>query len=165
MKNYSVPCFALFLFLVSCESTKEETITWTDITVSGEFLFEGPNTLQGQTSATLKDLLEDKDFSAETVTSATLKSATVTFQPDSLRPAIESALLQFVSDNLELTSVATLNPIPEDGTVTLQVTEETDILEYLKDPSTSIILDVNLDQDLEELSAVVNLELNVAYKN
>jgi hypothetical protein len=158
---------AIFAFLLaSCASTEEKEVSWTDVTVSGEFLFEGPNTLQGQPQVGLDYFAEQLGVNAENIKSASISSATISFEPDSLTETVESVLLQFVSEDLELVSVATKSPVDaQAGEIALEVTEEVDIFPYLKDASTTTVVDVNCSSDLDQLTASLDLKVKISYTN
>ncbi|MEL6536167.1 MAG: hypothetical protein AAFQ98_12195 [Bacteroidota bacterium] len=83
---------------------------------------------------------------------------------DTLRETLESALVQWVSNELELVSVATKSPLPGSDPVSCDVAEDPeDILPYLQDASSTLVVDVNLAQDLDELKAKVTFGLTVEY--
>lgn len=154
---------AVLILATACTETDNKYYAIPGIEVSGELLFEGPNTLQGQPKINLNDIAEKLDISVENITAAYLEEATIGFMPDSLQANVESSLIQLVSDNLELVSVATKSPLPSNGEVELEVNKEQDILPYLKDGSTTIVVDANIVGDMDELKALVNLKLNIEY--
>lgn len=163
MKNSILVALAAFL-LVSCASTVEKEVSWTDVTVSGEFLFEGPNTLQGQVKTGVDFFAEKLNVPVENIKSANISSAQIRFIPDTLTGTVESVLLQWVSEELELVSVATKSPVDaQSGGIQLDVTEEVDILPYLKDASTTTVVDINCNTDLDELSAKLDMQVRLTY--
>lgn len=163
MKNIIIG--AVILTMVACSSPEVAEYSLQDIAVAGEFLFEGPNTLQGKSGGVDDQIAEQLGISKNQLSAVYLKSATIKFEADSLRGSIQSALVQWVSDELELISVATKSPLPASGPVKLVTSAEEDILPYLQDATSSVVVDVNLGQDMEALHAMVTLVLNVEYKN
>ena len=163
MKKLLIPVLALFL--LSCAESNQAEYVWNNLEVSGEFLFEGPNTLQGKPDSPLEQISEKLGVPAEKIQKVHLSECTLEFASDSLRSQVENALVQLVSDNLELVSVATINGIPESGEISLQVSEEQDILPYLMDKSTSLVVDANTKRDMDALNCSVSFKLNVLYSN
>lgn len=151
--------------LFSCGSSEKADYTWSGNSVSGEFLFEGPNTLQGQPGPVVEDIASELNIMAEQISAVYVSSATLSFTQDSLRGNVESALVQWVSDDLELVSVATKSPLTDEAQIPLEVTSEQDILPYLKDPSSTLVVDVNIVGDMDELEAVVDFKLSIEYSN
>ncbi|WKK84341.1 hypothetical protein QYS48_19475 [Marivirga arenosa] len=151
--------------LLACSAPETVEYQSPSIEVEGEFLFEGPNTLQGKASEDiLAQIASQNEITEENIKSIKLKSATISFFPDSLRTDVESALIQLVSDDLELISVATKSPLPQEEVISLEVTAEQDILPYLKDDSYTLVVDANISSDMDYLSAKVSFEFNVEYK-
>ena len=154
----------VFGALVACGSPEVGEYTMDAVSVSGEFLFEGPNTLQGKPDPVLDDLASKLGVAPEDVKAVYLSGANIRFETDTLRETIQSSLVQWVSDDLELVSVATKSPLPATDPVDLEISNEQDILPYLKDPTSSVVVDVNLAQDLDALTAQVVFVFNVEYK-
>ncbi|MEM9896736.1 MAG: hypothetical protein AAF789_10235, partial [Bacteroidota bacterium] len=90
------------------------------------------------------------------------QSLQLNFTTVTVKDTVESALVQLVSDQLPLTSVGTTNLLQE-GENNLSINGEFDLLPYLNDPTTQMIVDVNLAKDLEELSVEVRFDLKVIY--
>ncbi|NQZ78444.1 MAG: hypothetical protein HRT61_20390 [Ekhidna sp.] len=153
----------VLIFAASCSSGETASYETSETSVSGEFLFEGPNTLQGPSTVSLSQIAKDLNISEEKIQEVSLASATIQFANDSLQSTVESALLQLVSDELALISIGTKSPFPATGPVALEVNTEQDILPYLKDSSTTAVVDVNLNQDLDDLQATITFSLNVKY--
>jgi len=149
--------------LVACGSPEVAEYTLQDVPVSGEFLFEGPNTLQGSPPASLPQIAAMLGLEADDISAVYVKSASITFAPDSVRPNLQSALVQWVSNDLELVSVATEAPLPAEGVIELEATQEQDILPYLQSEAATVVVDVNVDQDLEALSGTVTFVLSVEH--
>ena len=161
MKKLLTVCF--LATLVACGSPEVSEYTLQDVAVSGEFLFEGPNTLQGSPPASISQIASALSLEEDDISAIYVKSATITFSPDSVRSTLQSALVQWVSEDLELVSVATKSPLPAEGTITLEATQEQDILPYLQAESATVVVDVNVDHDLDALSGLVTFVLNVEY--
>lgn len=125
------------------------------ITASGEFLFEGPNTLQGKLTTTIKDVCGSLGLHYSDINSAEVSSLTLRIVPDSLRNEVESVLVQLVSDELPLVSVGTLSPLMDQKEQTLKTSGDVNILPYLKDETSMVIVDANLSSDLDELATEV----------
>ncbi len=152
-------------FLWACSPNYESVpVNMNNLEVSGEFLFSGPNTLQGQPDVSLDDIATQAGVEASDIKHIYVSEVNVDFMTDTLSEAIESVLVQWVSDELELISVATKSPLDATGPVTLEVSSDTDILPYLKDDSRTLVIDVNLSQDMDELKAVASFLLNVEHK-
>lgn len=164
MKKYILNSF-LLMFLISCSSTETKEYELKNLRVSGEYLFEGPNTLQGQSTINLKEIAENLNIDPIHIKSVYVGEASITFEPDSLRNAIESALVQWVSNDLELVSVATKSPLPDTESIALEVNQEQDILPYLKDESSTLVVDANITENMDFLEATVSFKLNVEYTN
>ena len=150
--------------MVACGSPEVGEYAFDGVTVSGEFLFEGPNTLQGKPDPVLDQIATQLGVTADDVKAVYLSGASISFDADSLRSTVQSALVQWVSDELELVSVATKSPLPESDPVQLETSMEQDLLPYLQDATSSVVVDVNLGQDMEVLSAEVDFVFSVEYK-
>ncbi len=162
MKHF-IAITSVICLLWSCSETKTAEYTLADVTVSGEYLFEGPNTLQGQPGVDLDQIAKSLEIDANAITSVTLKTATISFAPDTLRTTAESALVQWVSDDQPLVSVATRSPLPDAATVDLEVNKEQDILPYLQGTGATLVVDTNLNQDLDDLGATITMTLLITY--
>lgn len=150
--------------LASCGSPEVADYSMADITVSGDFLFEGPNTLQGKPGTAIEEIASELAVKPDDLSAIYLKAATITFDAGDQRADVQSALLQVVSDELELVSVATKSPLPATDPVQLDASQEQDLLPYLKDPTATVVVDANLAADMDVLSASVSLEFSVEYK-
>ncbi len=157
------PFVFLVLLIVGCSSPEQAESTTDTMTVSGEFLFEGPNTLQGEPAFRLAQLAQQLGTTEDKIKSVTVNQTQLTFESDSIQANIESALVQLVSDQLELVSIATKSPIPGSGAVGMEVNSEQDILPYLKDASSTLVVDVNIKGDMDFLEAKVDFNLTISY--
>jgi hypothetical protein len=155
----------LFIIGFSCSSHNEAEYVWEDLEVSGEFLFEGPNTLQGKPGSPLEAIAGQMDLKQENIQSIHVSACELKFEPDSMRNQVENALVQLVSDKLELVSVATINGIPDAGKINLNAASEQDILPYLQDETTTLVVDANTKSDMEVLNCKVNFKLSILYTN
>jgi hypothetical protein len=152
------------MLFFSCQQSKEAIVNSSKMKATGEFLFEGPNTLQGGFNVDLAALAEQKEINATQITAVYLVGIQLEVSPDSLQQTIESALVQLVSDNLSLETAGTINPLTSESSQTLSINKELDILPYLKDATTQLIVDVNLAGDLDEVSTYVTFEFSITYK-
>lgn len=155
----------LLVVVFGCSQTSEKQVETKSISLSGEFLFAGPNTLQSTEKMSLPAYVQELGLeSEENIEAVNPASVSVTFANAEEAAKVESILLQIVSDDLEMTSVGTLSPIPEgQNTVELNVSPELDLLPYLGDPSTIIIADVNLKEDMDAMSIDAKMSLNFKY--
>lgn len=167
MKNhrYTKHCAILFIscLMISCSTPDVANVTTENVSAAGEFLFEGPNTLQGPSTIRLEDLATEAGTKPDKIKAIYLSGVTVSFNPDSLRGAVESVLIQWVSKELPLISVATKSPLPATGPIDMEGNSEQDILEYLSDPSSTVVVDLNLLGDADELEAIVTFNLKITY--
>lgn len=154
----------LIVLCLACSEPVKESYNQT-VSASGEFLFEGPNTLQGPLNLSSEDIAVSLDISAEAIKGVVLSDCSIRLSDEANREIVESFLVQIVSDKLELVSLATLNPVPESGEIVLSVNQEVDILPYLQDNTATLVVDSNLKSDAEVLDVDVNLGLIVNVKN
>lgn len=161
-----LPVILIVLTLATgCQSTQNSTYDLENLKVTGEYLFEGPNTLQGTPESVIKDLTDQLGINESDIQSVYLDQATIRFSPDSLQKKLESALVQWVSDELELVSVATKSPLPDNPIIELEVNKEQDILPYLLDDNSTLVVDTNILGDIDYLEARLNFTFNVEYSN
>ncbi|MFT4785551.1 MAG: hypothetical protein ACI9I8_000669 [Cellvibrionaceae bacterium] len=165
-KNTNILLFSLvhIMLFFSCQQSKEVIVYTSKMTVSGDFLFEGPNTLQGGFNADLVALAEQEEIDESQITAVYLVGIQLAVSPDSLQQTVESALVQLVSDDLSLETAGTINPFTSESSQTLSINTDLDILPYLKDASTQLIVDVNLSGDLDEVSTHITFEFSITYK-
>lgn len=157
------PLFIIVLWLFSCApSTKNESVE-TELPLSGEMLFEGANSLQYSSEDQLAEIAGEVGVAEEYLRSVTISDVTIKLD-DLSRPITESLLLQVVSDNQELVTIGTLNPLPEGQVFTLSLADDTSILKYLKDSGTTWVLDLNITEDyMDEMTIGAILILNIDY--
>lgn len=155
----------LLLLLLSCAQNSETVYTIADMEVSGEFLFEGPNSLQGKLKNPMEAISKEKGIDPSKIQSVYLKSCTVEFPDEESQAIVENILVQVVSDQLNLVSIATINGIPESGPISISGSAEQDILPYLKDQSSTLVLDANLKSDADDLKCKVDFTLRIVHNN
>ena len=157
--------YSLFLvaipILTSCSGGASVDVSTEPIIASGEFLFEGPNTLQGVLSIDLADLAKQSQLDAATIKAVKINALTVEMPEDSIASVIESILVQFVSDQQPLVTAGTINPNTATRTQSLEINSEVDVLPYLKDPSSTLVVDINLGGDLDYLELPVTFKLTL----
>jgi len=142
---------------VSTEKVKME------LSLVGEMLFEGANSLQYSNENQLAEIAAEVGVDEEAVEGITVSEVTIELD-DLTRPITESLLLQVVSDNQELVTIGTLNPLPEGQVFTLSLAETTSILKYLKDSGTTWVLDLNITEDyMDEMTVDGSLDLTIDY--
>jgi hypothetical protein len=134
-----------------------------ELKLTGEMLFEGSNTLQYSGSGQLAELAGEVGVERASIRSVRVTSAVIELDGAS-RQMTESMLLQIVSDQNELTTIGTLNPLPGGNVLSLSLAEDPSILPYLTDAGTTWVLDINITEDhLDEFIANGKLELSVDY--
>jgi len=156
-------CFLGFLAFASCSAELSQMTVEKDLVLAGEFLFEGPNTLTADNDQDLISLIEGAGLETSQVKSVEVSAAKITLSADGKAMA-ESLLLQIVSDNHELITLGTLNPLPEGKIVNLQLAEEIDLKPYLEDTGCTWVLDLNLNGDADQMAVKSKLNLVVNYK-
>lgn len=155
---------ALVPLFMACQSTLTDDTQSVGVEMSGDFLVEGPNTLQGNSGISLEALAEAVGCSPEGIIAIGVSSVSVGIQEDG-RAIAESLLFQVASSNQDLISIATLNPLPESGKIEMQVAEEVDLLPYMQDEGLTWVMDLNLSEDyMDELMAKAKIGLIVEYK-
>lgn len=156
--------FSTLLFLTSCASKQQKQYSADPQFITGEYLFEGPNTLQLENSISLDAMAESVGIQASQIQDIQVTRATVekTALPDTLA---ESALLQVVSKNEPMISVGSVNPVPNGTTFDLQLAEEAALLPYFKDDEFFWVLDANFSSDqLDPIEIALKLEFNITYQ-
>jgi hypothetical protein len=156
-------CFLGFLALASCSAELAQLNVEQNLVLKGQMLFEGPNTLTADNETDLITLIEGAGLESSQVESVEVKKAIITLSADGQSIA-ESLLLQIVSDNQELITVGTLNPLPEGKIMDLQLAEEIDLKPYLDDSGCTWVLDLNLNGDADQMAVKSKLNLVINYK-
>lgn len=155
--------FLGFLAFASCSAELSQLEVEQDIVLQGEMLFEGPNTLTANNDKDLISLIEGAGLENSQVESVEVSQAKITLSSNG-KSMSESLLLQVVSDNHELITLGTLNPLPEGEIVNLQMAEEIDLKPYLEDSGCTWVLDLNLNSDADQMAVKSKLNLVVNYK-
>jgi len=158
--TYVASCLILVGFFASSCTSYDTNVTSVTTTVTGEMLFQGANTLQGDLEE-LRLELQNQGLSPNTIRGA--KVIGVEFVMDGNDASItESMLFQIVSDNFSLKSLGSLNPVPDGESIKMNLAEDTEIIEYLQDEGSTWVLDLNLSEDhMERMEVQCFLELEV----
>jgi hypothetical protein len=168
MKNiafkFSFIYIALFaVWLSSCGPAVSTQPIEIEISLSGDMLFEGANSLQFVATDQLEAIAESLELDIAAIENVKVSNVLIELDEAS-RPITESLLLQIVSDNQELVTIGTLNPLPEEKALALSLAEDTSILPYLKDAGTVWVLDLNITEDyMAEMIVIGKLKLIVEY--
>jgi hypothetical protein len=161
-RNCSVFVILLTIILASCGANYERKNAEIEIELTGEMLFEGANTLQYTVSEGSDEVA---GISLETIKEVTVNGVTMVLE-DEVKTITESLLLQIVSDNNELKTLGTLNPLPEGNSMELSMAEDALILPYLKDTGTTWVLDLNISEDqMEEMIVKGQISLSVEHSS
>ena len=151
------------IVLTSCSSKETKEFVASPVELSGDFLFEGPNTLQAENPIKGKHIYDQTGVKPPEIRSLTPKKAEVEFT-NVPKDLVESVLLQIVSKNQEMITVGTLSPIPDGTKFDLQLAEEVDLVPYLKDEECFWVIDANLTQDqMDEITMDLHLILEVSH--
>lgn len=163
MRKYLV--WALLPLMIACQSTVTDESQSLNVELAGEMLFEGANTLQGEGNMDIQTLAEELGCSPEAIESVGISKVELNMQTED-RAITESLLFQVVSNEQELTSIASLSPLPESGMIDLSVAEEVNLAPYLKDEGLTWVLDLNLKEDhMDVMLAKAKINLIVEYKD
>ena len=153
----------LAILLSSCGATVATETVNMELKLAGEMLFEGSNSLQYATDSQLANLADIVGTDIPAIQKVIVSNAVIELS-DASRQITESLLLQVVSDNQELVTIGTLNPLPKGNQFTLSLADDTSILPYLKDSGTTWVLDLNITEDyMDEMVVSGKLTLGVDY--
>lgn len=161
--------FCLALILNACTPPQQaESQIQTDAIASGPF-FSGPNSLIAEQEVNYDQLIEGQSLTAKQLKSIKLNEVSVSLRAiDSIDFSyFDDASLSIVGSEIEMMSIATLNPIESDGQrISLGVSEEAELVDYFKAGKYSLVLDMGLNEDLylNELGATIDITLNIEYK-
>lgn len=161
-------CLALIMNACSPPQESESKIQ-ADAIASGPF-FSGPNSLIAEQEVDFDQLVEGKSLTAKQLKSVKLKVVSVSLRAiDSIDFSyFDDASLSIVGSDIEMMSIATVNPIESDAQrIRLQVSEEAELVDYFKSGKYSLVLDLGLNQDLylNELGATIDITLKLEYKD
>lgn len=149
--------------MIACQSTLSDDSQSVGFQVSGDYLFAGANTLQGEGNLDLSSLAENIGTNPDNIKAVRISSAKIGMEPSG-QAITESLLLQIVSNNAELISLGTLSPVPAEGSLELKTAQDVDLLPYLKDEGMTWVLDLNLKEDhTDEMRAKGEVKLIVEY--
>lgn len=152
LKTYLFASIAAFAF-ASCSVVTESTeLSLETQTFTFEDIFEGPNSATVEVD--LKPLMEaNENLKGKEIEGASIKSI-VLMKEDSLGfSEISSAKLQVMADGEETPMVAAGVNTSIDGSskeVTLDIMDEVELEEYLKEEKIYLILDGNFAEDSDE---------------
>jgi|GEM_PF-1125690 len=153
----------LTTILSSCSPSVSTESVDVELKLSGEMLFEGANSLQYANESQLADLAGTVGTDSRALKKVIVSNVLIELN-ESSRPITESLLLQVVSDNQELITIGTLNPLTAGTQCILSLAENTSILPYLKDSGTTWVLDLNISEDyIDEMIVKGTLTLSVDY--
>tara|TARA_R110000868_G_scaffold299398_2_gene559696 strand:- start:92 stop:622 length:531 start_codon:yes stop_codon:yes gene_type:complete len=155
--------FLGFIALAACSADLAQLEVEKNLMLQGEMLFEGANTLTMENDQDLITLIEEAGLTTDQVETVGISEAKITLS-SSEKSIAESLLLQIVSDNNELITLGTLNPLPEGAIVDLKLAEEIDLKPYLEDSGCTWVLDLNLSGDADEMAIKSKIKLVVNYK-
>jgi len=153
----------LSIGLLSCQKVSTDKSQTINLDLTGEMLFEGANTLQMSALTKPEQLAEKLSTEVENLKGISVDRALLNIGKEE-KEITESVLLQVVSDNNDLTTIGTLNPLPDGLEFELSLAEEIDVLPYLKDSGCTWVLDVNLNSDyMDEMHIKAALSLEISY--
>ena len=143
-------------------STTTEAVD-VELKLSGDMLFEGANSLQYSNESQLEELAAAVGSDIRSIKNVSVSAALLELD-NSSRQITESLLLQIVSDNQELVSIGTLNPLPKSDQLKLSIAEDSSILPYLKDSGMTWVLNLNISEDyMDEMLVKGKLSLTIEY--
>ncbi len=154
----------------SCAPVETSEVNITETLTSEGPYFSGANSFMSDYKVDLNNLVSEKTIEAENISSVKLNEAVISI-PEGGAISFDqfvSATLQMVSDDLSMTTIAILNPLPMDqsNTIKLVVSESAELGEYFKEPNFTILLDLDFKEDdySEAMSFDLDLTLNVEHK-
>jgi|TARA_R110000737_G_scaffold347664_1_gene379702 hypothetical protein len=172
-KIKKLPIYLTFLFLASFFLTSCAPKNETKVTLQLEALgagpfFSGPNSLIAEYTVKLSDLKGLENVSKDQIKEIKIKSVSVSLnkEDDIKFDAFTSATLQIVGPNTDMQTVAIKNPIKsKNQEISLEVSDEVDIVDYFKGKKLSLVLDLNFIEDalIEEIGTVIEMELIVKH--
>lgn len=168
-----VPLMAVTLLLFSLQScapaeTKEVSLKL-NLASEGPY-FSGGNSFMNDYSVDLTQLISEKSLTANEINSVKLKTASVHIPSGEAANFNQfvNASLQVVSSDLPMTTIAILNPIPDDQTNTIQlvVSESAELSDYFKAPGFTFLLDLDFKEDdySDSMNFTIDLTLTVEHK-
>jgi|GEM_PF-1301367 len=151
MKLNKIPVFATalaFTALVACSSEKpvEFSHEIKDIHLRIDPpVTPGPNTFQAELQMNLDEVFKTNKADRNKIKDVTVEDMTFTMGGGRNFDNFESFVVNFFSDNSNMTKLASLSPVPKDASVIKTVaTEKADVKKYFAEPSIFLIVDANL---------------------
>ncbi|WP_421753472.1 hypothetical protein [Croceimicrobium sp.] len=155
--------WALLPLFMACQNTVQDKGQKLSFAMTGDMLFAGANTLQGKGEISLQNLAENIDCEVEAIKSVKVSAVKVGLTP-AHQKITESVLLQVLSDNVEMASIGTLNPVPDSGVLELNLAEDVDLKPYLQDKGMTWVLDINISEDhMDVMPAKGEVQLLIDY--
>jgi len=166
---FTLAAVTLALILNACAPPQEAETNVKAIAVASGPFFSGPNSLIAEQTVDFEQLIVGQNLSAQQLESVKLEEVSVSLRAiDSIDFSyFDDASLSIVGNDIEMMSIATLNPIDSKGqNILLQASEEAELVDYFKAGNYSLVLDMGLNQDLflNDLGATIDIKLNVLYK-
>lgn len=157
----------LFTFIsaviAGCGTTAVDESVTVELSLSGDMLFEGSNTLQIPAEIDPVKIAEKLSVDVKDIKKIGVAKASLSMN-DAQAAITESLLLQVVSNDKSLVTVGTLSPLTEAGSLDLNVSESIDLRPYLADEGCTWVLDLNLSEDfMDEMTVNGTLTLRVEY--
>ncbi len=158
---------SVFLF-TACGPKKETTVTFeVEAMATGPF-FSGPNSLIAEYAVNVSDLKGLENVSKDQIKEIKIKSVSVGLnsEEDMNFDSFTNATLQLVGPDTDMQTIAIKNPIKSKGKeITLQVSNEADIVDYFKGQKFSVVLDLDFVEDsyIEEFGTVIVMEVIVKH--
>ncbi len=155
----------IIALLGACATVESDESYESEITLRGEMLFEGSNTLQAEAVLDKKAIAEHLGADPQSISEVKLLEATVEMDEEQLA-ITESFLLQIVSDNKGLKSLASLSPLDANSSSQkLGVSEKAELWPHLQDNGSTWVLDLNLTEDLmDDMQVRAKLRFLISYK-
>ena len=169
-KIYIHLLLGVLVLLGACTSTTPHQTTLTFTTSADGPFFAGPNSLISTYEVNLNELIDGQQLTADQIAKVSLNKVTATI-PTSDSTTVDNflnATLQFVADDVPMSSIAVKNPIEGTGnSIELNASQEVDLSDFFKQKSFSVLLDWDFNEDryAESLGTIVEMELTFEIKN
>lgn len=153
--------------LVGCGNNKTSSKDLEVIAKAEGPFFAGSNSLIAEVQLNMVDLLGDAEF--KEVANVKINGITIEME-DGQELSLDqftSAVIQVVSDNSPMTSIAIMNPIKVvDNELKMTTSEEAEVTSFFQEGKFSLLLDLDFIEDsyAEELKAEVKINLTIEYK-
>ncbi len=169
-KVYIQLLLGVFVLLGACTSTTPHQTTLTFTTSADGPFFAGPNSLISTYEVNLNELVDGQQFTADQIAKVSVNKVTATI-PRSDSSTVDNflnATLQFVADDVPMTSIAVKNPIEATGnSIALDASQEVDLADFFKQNTFTVLFDWDFNEDsyAESLGTIVEMELTFEIKN